>query len=109
MKIETISYERRASDGSYGKRRYHVSASLDEQDHPGEVATALRRFVVDQLSADVQEEEARQEAERLAREEEYKRLRAERDAQYARERDERAALMGRNVAITLPAVEEDDA
>lgn len=101
MQIDTISYERRVSDHDYGNRMFRASATLGENDNPDEAALVLRGFVCDQIEADEKAEREREEAER-------KRLYEEREARYAREREERTAMMGRDVAITVPVAEDDE-
>lgn len=115
MQIDHITYERRVSDGAYGNRLFHASATLDEGEDVLTAAATVRAFVADQIERDIKEEREREEAERKRRQEEYERRQAEREAQYAREREERQKSLdtalsddGAHDPIPFDDEEEDD-
>ncbi|MGF1989114.1 MAG: hypothetical protein RMY62_014745 [Nostoc sp. ZfuVER08] len=49
MRIETITYKRTKNLGNFQNETLEVTASLEKEDLPDEVATNLRLFVENQL------------------------------------------------------------
>jgi hypothetical protein len=109
MKVESIHYERKRSDGSYGNRTVSLSASLDGDEPLLNCIAALRDLANQALDADeriAEEEAARKEAVRMER---YRAERAERQAQWERERVERATgSHEHDMTAAEPDDEEED-
>lgn len=97
MQIQTVSYERKVSDGRYGNRAMAVSATLDVGEDPGPVLDDLAALVRDRLERDERAEE-----EQLAR------IAAAQQARYHAQQERHRAAWEADAAAEEDEDEEDD-
>jgi len=108
LRLETIHYERKVSDGSYGNRALSLTASVDEGE---DVALAIGQLILLVRGHLAQDEREEDDERQRKQEEQMERYRAEqtaRQAQWERERLERGTLAAGPQMQAQDDLDEDD-